>query len=89
VFNTEQNWAADIANNMNNAQTFEAIAYLKFLRDFEIPEDEYVPIISNERFIEWESFFTEQVAHSEAHEVLRQSQTIFHRCIFEVFLGEL
>jgi hypothetical protein len=45
---------------MNNSQTFEAIAYLKFLRDFEIPEDEYVPIVSNERFIEWESHYTEQ-----------------------------
>lgn len=42
---------------MNNSQTFEAITYLKFLRDFEIPEDEFVPIISNKRFIEWETYF--------------------------------
>lgn len=33
--------------NMNNNQTFEPMTYLRFLRDFEIPEDEFVPIISN------------------------------------------
>lgn len=36
---------------MNNTQTFDAMSYLKFLRDLEVPEDDFVPIISNDRFI--------------------------------------
>jgi hypothetical protein len=81
---------------MNHAQTFEPIAYLRFLRDFEVPNEEYVPIISNERFIEWETHFSEQSEEAEtafvcssAHELRRQSETVFHRCVFEGFLGEL
>jgi hypothetical protein len=81
---------------MNYPQTFEPIAYLRFLRDFEVPNDEYVPIISNERFIEWESYFSEQSEETEAavvctsvRDLRRQSETVFHRCVFECFLGEL
>jgi|LakMenEpi03Aug12_release.lakeMendotaPanAssembly.Ray.scaffolds.fasta_scaffold391798_1 hypothetical protein len=29
------------------------LEYLKFLRDFEIPEDEYDPLISNQAFVDW------------------------------------
>lgn len=52
-FNIEKSWGRDVLYNMNNNQTFQPLAYLKFLRDFQIPDDEYTPIINNERFIEW------------------------------------
>ena len=82
--------------NMNNNQAFEAMTYLRFLREFEVPEDEYVPIISNEKFIDWEATFINQfdvqlphLATAREQEIFKQSRAIFHRCIFEVFLGEL
>lgn len=33
-FIKRKNWTAEIIYNVNNNQTFEAAAYLKFLRDF-------------------------------------------------------
>lgn len=59
-FIKRKNWTAEIIYNVNNNQTFEAAAYLKFLRDFQIPDDEYVPIINNEKFIEWEAYYNNQ-----------------------------
>lgn len=37
----------DIVRKLNKNQGFTPLEYLKFLRDFEIPEDEYDPLISN------------------------------------------
>lgn len=65
------------------------LEYLKFLRDFEIPEDEYDPLISNQAFIDWEDSCSaaqyDPVDNEEAF-VARQALTIFHRCIFEAII---
>ena len=65
------------------------MTYLRFLRDFEVPDDEYEPIISNEKFIDWEATFINQyeaklprIATREEQDLFKQARAIFHRCIF-------
>ncbi len=43
----------EIISKLNKNQGFMPLEYLKFLRDFEIPEDEYDPLISNQAFVDW------------------------------------
>ena len=91
LFLTSHRLTDDIVLKLNKNQGFTPLEYLRFLRDFEIPDDEYDPLISNQTFIEWEDCFCSRYYPAEAEEgeeafIARQSVTIFHRCIFEAII---
>ena len=80
-----------IVEKLNKNQGFTPKEYLKFLRDFEIPDEEYDPLISNEIFIDWEeAYYKNKILPNEEDPYSkRQAITIFHRCIFECLIGIL
>ena len=54
-----------------------------------MPDEEYAPIISNEKFIDWEATFINRdevrlprIATREEQDIFKQARAIFHRCIF-------
>lgn len=60
-------WKQIILQGLNTPQGFTPISYLRFIREFEIPDDEYSQIIPNEVFFEWEDepFLTKNEISSE------------------------
>ena len=45
-----EEWLSAICEGLNTPQGFSPYAYLRFVREFELPDEEYTQIVPNEAF---------------------------------------
>jgi len=81
----------ELLQKLNKNQGFSPAEYLRFLRDFEIPDEEYEPLVSNQVFMQWEEHYDTRNTHKPQEDgyLKRQASAVFHRCIFECLIGFL